>query len=132
MIPTIYDSVFDFLFTHGISLVTSLRMAFAATLLSVCLLSWIVGLVLHYVIAPPIGAFVKRTKVHWDDYILSPTMLRAMCNIVPGVLFYHLFPLCFTTAGRATTSSLYVLCDRATSVFIVLTVMWRLTTCIKN
>ena len=132
MISTVYDSVFEFLFAHGLSLAASLRLAFAATLLSVCLLSWIVGLVLHYVIAPPIGAFVKRTKVHWDDYILSPTMLRAMCNIVPGVIFYHLFPLCFATAGRATTSTLYVFFDRGTSVFITLTVMWLLTTFVKN
>ena len=35
MISTVYDSVFEFLFAHGLSLAASLRLAFAATLLSV-------------------------------------------------------------------------------------------------
>lgn len=62
---------------------------------SVAVIAWLVYLLCMKVVAPLVVRIARRTDVVWDDYLLSPQLLRSACNVVPAIVVWLLMPPLF-------------------------------------
>lgn len=92
MLPSIYYTIYDFLNSLGID-VSMLR--FCTTV--VLWLLTIAGSLLAYLVflrvcGPIIRKVASRTRTKWDDYILSPKIIKAFSWIVAAVVLRYYLP----------------------------------------
>lgn len=94
MIETIHASINEFI--KQLDMAPSWEELTGHILLLVLLLlfSILIGTICRKMMAPLILKMVKRTETLWDDYFFNDSMVRAICHIVPGLVFYILVPYC--------------------------------------
>lgn len=77
---------------------------------------------------PVVEKIVEHTSTKWDDYLLTPPVLKAISQLIPAWFIYGVLPFCYDST-EATT---YVALSRLTEAYITLTATWLLYQLLRN
>lgn len=89
-----------------------------ASIALIAILAWITDFFCRQLIVPSIKAVVKRTRVTWDDHLLSDRVLDDMCHIIPAFVANLLMPFLFTSAPLLQTFLI-----KACEIYIIVTTL---------
>lgn len=64
-------------------------------LLGIAVVSYLAILAFRHLVMPVVQRIAGRTKVTWDDYLFSNTMMKAFCRLIPPVIWYMFLPFAF-------------------------------------
>ena len=101
--------------------------AFTA-LTSVVLMSLLLAYICQRFLVPLILKLVAHTETKWDDYLVNRPVLRGTCMLLPALLIYYALPYCFDHH----TTTLYVLLERLSQVYIAFSSMMLVSAFLKN
>lgn len=65
----------------------------AVILLVIILASFIATRTFRHLVMPVVQRIAEKTKVTWDDYMFSSSMLTAFSRIIPPIIWYMFLPL---------------------------------------
>lgn len=99
----IKSSLLAFFTDLGFSLSTATGCAVALMLAGVALVAALAGLAGNRFITPVIIRLVEKTHTAVDDYFLNRPVLKSLWHILPGFIFYLLFPYCLSPDREAAT-----------------------------
>ena len=57
--------------------------------------SFVVTRIFRHLVMPVVQRIAEKTKVTWDDYLFSSSMLTALSRIIPPIIWYMFLPLLF-------------------------------------
>lgn len=78
---------------------TGLNLAWRLVLIVlIIVVAYVIDYVCAHVLVPTIKKITERTKIEWDDILLSEKVVRAFCNILPPLILTFALP--FTLSGR--------------------------------
>jgi miniconductance mechanosensitive channel len=64
----------------------------------IIIIAYVIDYVCAHILVPTIKRITERTKIQWDDILLSERVVRAFCNILPPLILTFALP--FTLSGR--------------------------------
>lgn len=106
----------------------SSKLAQIAVVGGLLLSAYIMGYLFRRLIVPVILKIVDYTDTKWDDYLINAPVLRALSQLVPCLIIYHLLPRCFDS-GNATT---FIIISRLTQAYITLCITLLVAAFLKN
>jgi miniconductance mechanosensitive channel len=78
---------------------TGLSLAWRLVLIVVIIIvAYVIDYLSAHFLVPTIKKITERTKIEWDDILLSEKVVRAFCNILPPLILTFALP--FTMSGR--------------------------------
>lgn len=91
------------LFTDiGLPQLGATRIAVVMMLIAIGLLAGLIGFLGNRFITPIIIRLVEKTHTAIDDYFLNKPVLKSLWHVLPGFIFYLLFPYCLSPDREAT------------------------------
>ncbi len=109
------DSLLAFFTDLSLSQSAAAGCAVALMLAGVALVAALAGLAGNRFITPVIIRLVEKTHTAVDDYFLNRPVLKSLWHIVPGFIFYLLFPYCLSPDPEA---SVYRFVEGAARIYI--------------
>lgn len=86
--------------------------------LAVLLLAWLADVVCRKGVQPLVRKVVMKTKVSWDDVLLSNDVLTSMCHIVPAIVVNSLLPMAFFDKPLV-----HVVLTKLTEIYLVVMIL---------
>ena len=96
MIDFLKQSIHNFLQENQLASESEELACHGVLLFGALLFSALIGYICRKIIAPLLLKLVKKTDTLWDDYLLNGQLIRALCRVVPGIVFYILLPFCLS------------------------------------
>lgn len=90
----------------------------AAIACAIALAAWLSYYITEFLLIQ-IDRLVKKTETKWDDYLVTPRLLKAVSQLVPAIAVNHLLP----AAGPDMPKGLYGFLSMATSLYILAVVV---------
>lgn len=128
MIEQIRTFLQTLLETAGLSPQAGANLAQVTVVLILFLLAYFAVWALRQWMIPVIERIVEHTTTEWDDYLLTPAVLRAVSQLIPAWFIYAVLPLCYDS----TEASTYVALSRLTEAYITLTMTWLVYQLLRN
>lgn len=75
--------------------------SFPLSILTVILTAWISYILMRRVVFPIIMKIVEKSPTKWDDDILTPSMVNAICQLLPALIVAWLLPKVFIVNEKA-------------------------------
>lgn len=116
----------------GVPPATSASYSFLLSLLLLALASWLCGYLCKRLLVPFVLRIVAHTETKIDDYFLNRKVLRAVCRVLPGILFYLFLPFCNTGMLSNASAHLYKLLVIASEIYITVTLALLITAFLSN
>lgn len=117
MITQIQQYIINQLFSSGLEMKTAESVSHLVLLGMALLTAGLTGYLCRKLVAPVIDKLVKNTKFVWDDYFFNQPVIKSLCHIVPGLVFYLLLPLCLPE----DRDILYFIVVQGTKIYIAIT-----------
>ncbi len=67
-------------------------------IIAILIAAYVIDYVCAHVLVPTIKRITEKTKIEWDDILLSEKVVRAFCNILPPLILTIALP--FTISGK--------------------------------
>ena len=128
MIDNFKQLIFEFLTTSDINPKFIETIGHMLLLLSALTVSYFVGYICRKFVAPLVLNLVKNTKNIWDDYFLNKPVVKALCHIVPGIVFYLFLPFCLPERQVL----IHVIITQAVKIYIAITFVSLATAFLNN
>lgn len=128
MIETIRLSTRQFLESLGVGTESLNTITQITLLLGLLICAALTEYICRRVVAPIVMKIVNKSHTKWDDYLLDPQMIRALCRIVPGLFFYIVLPICTFKETPLFTTIL----TQGAKIYITVTFISLLTTFYNN
>lgn len=97
------DLLIQTFFHFGLHPDTAAQIAVVLLLIGTGLLSALAGFLGNRFITPVITRLVEKTHTAVDDYFLNKPVLKSLWHVLPGFIFYLLFPYCLSTQHDTAT-----------------------------
>lgn len=79
--------------------------SFPLSILTVILTAWISYILMRRVVFPIIMKIVEKSPTKWDDDILTPSMVNAICQLLPALIVAWLLPKVFIVNEKLSSGS---------------------------
>ncbi len=126
---TIQSFFFDFITSNGGSPELAHTATFWSLLTFLFLSALLIGWLGHHITTPIVLRLVAKTQTVLDDYFFNTPVLKAFWHVVPGLLFYIVFPSCVTECTPAETITFI---SRVAQIYITVTIIMLVTAFLTN
>ncbi len=125
----IQSFVLNFFSAQGCALELAHSATFWTLLTGLFLAALFIGWLGHHITTPIVLRLVRKTKTVLDDYFFNAPVLKAFWHVVPGLLFFAIFPSCAT---ELTSAGSLTVVTRAAEIYITVTVIMLITAFLTN